>query len=126
VGGLGLGAFDYVAVDAYRDAGNAATFRDEVGAYFKHGKPVVITEFGTCPYVGAGDKGGLAWAIVDQESDPPRLDGDYVRDEQEQVRYLRELLPVFDDLGIDTAFWFTFAFFDARMSWIWPATAWSR
>jgi hypothetical protein len=108
--------FDFVAVDAYRDADNAATFKDELGACFRHGKPVVVTEFGCCPYVGAADRGGMGWAIVDRGSDPPRLDGDYVRDEQEQVRYLDQSLPVFEELGVDTAFWFTFALFNASYS----------
>jgi hypothetical protein len=39
----------------------------------------------------------------------PRLDGDYVRYEGEQVRYLRELKDVFAEEGVDLAFWFTFA-----------------
>jgi hypothetical protein len=33
---------------------------------------------------------------------PIRLDGDYVRDESEQVTYLRELLEIFEDEGVDT------------------------
>jgi len=31
----------------------------------------------------------------DDSTDPPRLDGDYVRDESEQVRYLEELHGIF-------------------------------
>jgi hypothetical protein len=59
---------------------------------------------------------GLGWAIIDWQapdelSTGPRLDGDYVRDEGEQVRYLGELLEVFDGAGVDSAFWFTFAGF---------------
>jgi hypothetical protein len=72
---------------------------------------VAITEFGCCAYRGAGDRGGMGWAIIDRDSDPPRLDGGYVRDEGEQVRYLTELLSVFDSAGVDSAFWFTFAGF---------------
>jgi hypothetical protein len=49
--------------------------------------------------------------IVDRDAEPPRLDGAYVRDEQEQVRYMRELLDVFEAEGVDGAFWFTFAGF---------------
>jgi hypothetical protein len=103
--------FDLVSVDAYRDAGNAARSRDELRGHFRHGKPVAVTEFGCCTYRGAADRGGIGWAIVDRDADPPRLDGDYVRDEQEQVRYLRELLDVFEAEGVDGAFWFTFAGF---------------
>jgi hypothetical protein len=40
-----------------------------------------------------------------------RLDDDYARDESEQVRYLHDLLEIFDAAGVDSAFWFTFAGF---------------
>jgi hypothetical protein len=60
-----------------------------------------VTEFGTCAYQGAGERGGMAWI-------PPE---GAVYDEQEQVRYFTELLDVFEREGIDTALWFTFAGF---------------
>jgi hypothetical protein len=100
--------FDYVGVDAYRDANNKSTFRDDVRRQFSHGKPVVVTEFGCCTYEGAGDRGGMGWAIVDFSGEEPVLDADYVRSEAEQVTYLRESLEVFEELGVDGAFWFTF------------------
>ncbi|MEU9835800.1 hypothetical protein AB0D67_30050 [Streptosporangium sp. NPDC048047] len=93
--------FDIVGVDAYRDARNAGSFRAELRERFGHGKPVAVTEFGTCPYRGAADLGGMAWR-------PPR---DAVRDEGEQVRYFTELMDVFEEEGVDTALWFTFAGF---------------
>lgn len=71
--------------------------------------PVAVTEFGCCTYRGAADRGGLGWAIIDGENSPARLDGPYERSEAEQVDYLRELLAIFADEGIDAAFWFTFA-----------------
>jgi hypothetical protein len=108
--------FDIVSVDAYRDAGNAAGFAADLRRRQRHGKPVAVTEFGCCCYAGAGDRGGMGWAIVDAAANPPRLDGDYVRDEQEQVRYLQELLPVFASAGVDAAFWFTFAGYQYRPS----------
>jgi hypothetical protein len=40
---------------------------------------------------------------------PIGLDGDYTRDESEQVTYLRELLDIFNAEGVDTAFANTFA-----------------
>jgi hypothetical protein len=104
--------FDFVSVDAYRDKENADTFVDQLTARTKHGKPVAITEFGSSTYTGAGDRGGMGWMIVDDKSDPPVINGDYVRDEQEQVRYLQDLLPIFEEVGVDAAFWFTFASFD--------------
>jgi hypothetical protein len=108
--------FDIVSVDAYRDAGNAAGYAAGLRERQRHGKPVAVTEFGCCCYAGAADRGGMGWAIVDSGAEPPRLDGDYVRDEQEQVRYLEELLPVFTRAGVDAAFWFTFAGYQYRPS----------
>jgi hypothetical protein len=84
--------FDLAAVDAYRDAGNAGRFRSDLRQHRQHGKPLVVTEFGCCGYAGAAAPGG-----------------DYVRDESEQVTYLRELTEIFAAEGVDLAFWFTFA-----------------
>lgn len=101
--------FDIAAADAYRDSSNAGAFRSELRKQLQHGKPLAVTEFGCCGYSGAGDRGGMGWAIIDVSTDPPRLDGDYVRDEAEQVRYLEELNAIFAEEGVDLAFWFTFA-----------------
>ncbi|WP_329122817.1 hypothetical protein [Streptomyces sp. NBC_01465] len=101
--------FDIVGVDAYRAEYNKNTFREEIRGHLAHGKPVAATEFGCCTYQGAGDRGGSGWAVVDHEAQPPALNGDYVRDESEQSRYLDELLTVFEEEGLDAAFWFTFA-----------------
>ena len=78
--------FDIVSVDAYRDASNARSFGADLRKQFRHGKPVVATEYGCCPYVGAADKGGLGWDIADYDDGVPRLRGEYQRDESEQVR----------------------------------------
>jgi hypothetical protein len=51
----------------------------------------------------------MGWAIVDWEGDPPRLTGEFVRDESVQTAYFHELMDVFEVEGVDTAFWFTFA-----------------
>lgn len=104
------GPFDIVSVDAYRDAGNAASFRADLRKHFAHGKPVVATEFGCCAYAGAGDRGGLGWNITDNDDHGlPVLRGEFTRDENEQVRYLEELHQVFSGEGVDLAFWYTFA-----------------
>jgi hypothetical protein len=93
--------FDLVGVDAYRAAYNADSFRDELREHFRHGKPVAVTEFGTCAYQGAAERGGMAWQ-------PPK---NAVPDEDEQVRYFNQLLDIFEEEGLDTALWFTFAGF---------------
>ncbi|HZX03664.1 hypothetical protein [Kribbella sp.] len=104
--------FDIVAVDAYRDAQNAATFADELASRSKWGKPVVATEFGCCTYRGAADRGAIGWTIVDTKADPPVLDGVYERREEEQVEYLLDLVAEFDRINLAAAFWFSFAGFE--------------
>lgn len=47
--------------------------------------------------------------IIDRSVEPPAIKGDYQRDEGEQVRYLRELLEIFEQEGLHSAFWFNFA-----------------
>jgi hypothetical protein len=101
--------FDFVSIDAYRDRGNRDTFCQDLAALCSHSKKVAVTEFGCCTYRGAADRGASGWTIVKGEGERQQLDGEYVRDEIEQVQYLRELLDVFERQGISTAFWFTFA-----------------
>jgi hypothetical protein len=101
--------FDFAAVDLYRDAGNADGFAERVRAHLGHGKPLVVTEFGCCTHRGAADAGGTGWTIVDFESRPRVLNGDYVRDEAGQAAYFTELMDVFEAEGVHGAFWFTFA-----------------
>jgi hypothetical protein len=104
--------FDLVSVDAYRDAGNADRYRDELRAYRRFGKPVAVTEFGCSTYRGAADRGGMGWMIVDEDSDPPVIPGTYQRDEEEQVRHLHDVLAIYEAEDIDSAFWFSFAGFE--------------
>jgi len=100
--------FDFVGVDLYRDAGNKKTFDQKVKALFVHHKPVVITEFGCCPYRGANDKGGLGWAIINWNTTPPQLNRTYIRDEATQANYITDLLTVFENDHTEGAFVFTF------------------
>lgn len=101
--------FDVVAVDAYRDGSNAASYRAGLREHFAHGKPVAVTEFGCCAFRGAAGRGSTGWMIVDRDGGGERIRGGYARDESEQVTYLRELLEIFEEEGVDAAFWFTFA-----------------
>ncbi|MBP1964427.1 abortive infection protein [Paenibacillus aceris] len=100
--------FDYVGIDYYREKFNQKTYREKLKAYFSHGKPVVVLEFGCCTYQGAEDKGGYGWAIVDRTQTPNRLNGEYMRDEHVQVAYMTELLSIFKEECVNGAFWFTF------------------
>ena len=108
--------FDIVSTDAgYRSAETADRFAESVRALVAQGKPVAITEFGCCTYKGAADRAGHGPDIIEWDPatvTPLRLDGDYVRDEDEQAGYLRELLEVFAAEGVDSAFVYTFARYD--------------
>jgi hypothetical protein len=112
--------FDIISTDAgYRTAQLAARFRDDIRAYVAQGraqgKPVAITEFGCSAFRGASDQASRGISDVvewDNRARPVRLKGEYVRDEDEQARYIRELLAVFHAEGVDSAFVYTFARYD--------------
>src|SRR5262245_14424021 len=101
--------FDIVSVDAHRSKEVAHVYQQGIRALVAQGKPVAITEFGCATYRGAADRGARSGAIVESDGATlVRLDGDYVRDEQEQATYLRELLDVFVAEGVNAAFVCTF------------------
>lgn len=113
--GVDWAPFDFISMDLYRSAEIADGFAEGVRNLVAQGKPVAITEFGAAGYRGAGDRGARGLEIVEHDEDtraPLRLDGEYVRDEAGQARYLCELLEAFDAGGIDSAFVFTFALHD--------------
>jgi hypothetical protein len=110
--------FDIISTDAgYRTAERAARFRDDIRAFVAQGraqgKPVAITEFGCAPFRGAADMANrgdiVEWG---DGARPVRFKGKYERDEDEQARYLRELLDVFEVEGVDNVFVYTFARYD--------------
>jgi hypothetical protein len=100
--------FDIVGLDAFRGLRNAATYRDDLRREFAHGKPVAIMEVGCCTFRGAGDYGGAGRHIA-MEPDSVTPKPGLVRDEGEQVRHLDDLMPIFEDEGADSVFWFSFA-----------------
>ncbi len=102
--------FDIVSVDAHRSKEVAHIYQQGIRALVAQGKPVAITEFGCTTHRGAADQGGHGGAemIEYDGTTPVRLNGDYIRDEQEQATYLRELLDIFTAEGVDAAFACTF------------------
>jgi len=104
--------FDLVGLDLYRSAEVADQFVDGVRTLVAQGKPVAITEFGSAAFRGAGDLGARFLEVVDfdpRTRRPLRLSGEYERDERGQADYVRDLLKIFDDGGVDSAFVFLFA-----------------
>ena len=102
--------FDIVSVDLHRSKEIAHIFQQGVRTLVAQGKPVAITEFGCTTHRGAADHGGRGGAemIEYDGTTQVRLNGDYIRDEQEQATYLRELLDIFTAEGVDSAFACTF------------------
>ena len=103
--------FDIISVDMYRSVEVADRFAAGIRSLVAQGKPVAITEFGSTTYKGAADKGARGGEIIEWDKDTVRalgLNGDYTRDEEEQARYVRELLEIFAEEGVDSAFVFTF------------------
>ncbi len=102
--------FDIVSVDAYRNAALVDTYPAAIRSLVESGKPVAITEFGSSTYRGAADLGAQGAMIVRWDGHTAvGIDGEHVRDEAEQARYLTELLDVFEAEGVDAAFVYTFA-----------------
>ena len=101
--------FDIVSIDAHRSKEVADVYQEGIRALVAQPKPVAITEFGCTTHRGAADYAAQSGDIIEYDgSVPVRLKGDYIRDEQEQARYLRELLDVFTAEGVDAAFACTF------------------
>lgn len=117
--GVDWSRFDIIATDAgYRTAEFAARFRNDIRAFVAQGKtmgkPVAVTEFGCGTFRSAGnlanrDDSNIEWGAGAR---PIALKGEHIRDEEEQARYLQELLDVFEAEGVDFVFVYTFARYD--------------
>ncbi|MFG2556906.1 abortive phage infection protein [Streptomyces sp. NPDC048581] len=105
--------FDIVGIDYYSYHRQQADYVRELKPYLRWGKPLAITEFGTCAYVGAPESGGMGWYIVDYDKDPPEIKGDVVRSERTQAAYLTDLLDVFESMNLYAAMAFEFVTPDA-------------
>lgn len=114
--------FDFIGVDHFRATRINDRYAEMLKPLLAQGKPVAIMEFGCCTYQGAEHAGGQAFNIVDNKTlimhqipllgrfVQPRLKGHYVRDEALQAREVIESLKVFDAVGVDGAFVFTFVY----------------
>jgi len=102
--------FDFIAVDAYNSANVAHLYADSIKKLAGSNKPLVISEFGCTTIKGAFDLGGRGMFIVEWEGGRAiQLKGSYERDESEQSRYFNDSINIFEEAGVDTAFWCTFA-----------------
>lgn len=100
--------FDIVSANYYRDADNRSTYVKGLRRLWRHGKPVVITEFGCCTFEGAEQRGGMGFDIIDFEQSPPRIREGYVRSEQTRATEIADLLRIYGEEMIDGAFVYQF------------------
>ncbi|MFE7272909.1 abortive phage infection protein [Streptomyces sp. NPDC057623] len=105
--------FDVIGIDYYSYFPQRSPYVRELNRYLRWGKPLAITEFGTCAYVGAPEAGGMGWDIVDYTKEPNEIKGDPVRSERTQAAYLGDLLDVFESMGLYAAMAFEFVTADA-------------
>ncbi|WSQ09079.1 abortive phage infection protein [Streptomyces sp. NBC_01231] len=105
--------FDVVGIDYYSYFRERDAYVRELKRHLRWGKPLAITEFGTCAFVGAPQTAGMGWDIVDYDKNPPEIKGDLVRSERVQAAYLTDLLDVFESMGLYAAMAFEFVTADA-------------
>ncbi|OLZ74621.1 abortive phage infection protein [Streptomyces sp. IMTB 2501] len=105
--------FDIVGIDYYSYFPHKADHVRELSRHLRWGKPLAITEFGTCAYVGAPQTAGMGWDIVDHDRTPPEIKGHPVRSERTQATYLMQLLDAFSSMDLYAAMAFEFVTPDA-------------
>ncbi|MEU6671954.1 abortive phage infection protein [Streptomyces sp. NPDC046727] len=103
--------FDIVGIDYYSYFPHKADYVRQLNRYLRWGKPLAITEFGTCAYVGAPETAGMGWDVVDR--DKQEIKGDLVRSERTQATYLTQLLDAFSSMDLYAAMAFEFVTPDA-------------
>lgn len=105
--------FDIVGLDHYAHFRQPADHVRELRKYLRFGKPLAITEFGTCTFRGAPEQGGMGWNNTDYSKEPPEVKEGLVRSERTQAAYLTGLLDVFESMGLYAAQAFEFISPDA-------------
>ena len=98
--------FDFVGVNKYLGSWNKKTYLKELKELKKWKKPILITEFGCGSFKGASDLGPMSPFIIDRKKG--EIKGNYVRDEEEQARYIKKLIKMFKKEKIKGSFVFTF------------------
>lgn len=105
--------FDLVCVDYYGFHANRAGHIAELRKYLRDGKPLAITEFGSCTFKGAPKLGGMAWDVIDYEKTPPQVKKGLIRSEHTQAIYLTDVFDAFTALNLYGAMAYTFVTPDA-------------
>jgi hypothetical protein len=101
-------AFDIISIDHYLGSDSRDTYIDTIDTLAATGKPVWVTEFGSTPWRGASEAGGMAWDIVDYTVDPPEIVDGIVRDEDDQARSIIETLEQISQSQAERAYLYEF------------------
>ncbi|MFD9905106.1 abortive phage infection protein [Streptomyces sp. NPDC059063] len=105
--------FDIVSVNYYSSFADPRRHVRELKPYRKWGKPVAITECGSCTFLGAPDEGGMGWNVVDYSKPKPEIRPGIQRSERTQARYLTQVLDVFERMNLHAAMVYEFVSPDA-------------
>ncbi|ADB49531.1 hypothetical protein [Conexibacter woesei] len=105
--------FDVVSVNYYADFARRAAHVRALARHRRWGKPVAISEFGTCTYAGAPRRGGMGWNVVDYSTNPERIAARLVRSERSQAEYIARMLDLFESIGLHAATVYNFVTPDA-------------
>ncbi|WP_367041576.1 abortive phage infection protein [Streptomyces sp. Je 1-332] len=100
--------FDIVSVNYYGYHRSRAAYVRDLAPYRRWGKPVAITEFGSCTFRGAPEQGGMGWDVVDYTKYPPEIKGGLVRSERTQAAYITDVLDVFESMDLYSATLYNF------------------
>ncbi len=101
-------AFDIISIDHYLDSATRPTYVETIDSLAATGKPVWVAEFGSTPWRGASDAGGMAWDIVDYTANPPEIVDGIVRDEDDQARAIIDTLEYIGHSQAERAYLYEF------------------
>lgn len=95
--------FDIVSVNYYSYHPDRAGYARELRGYQRSGKPVAISECGTCTFEGAPQHGGMGWNLVDYGKPRPEITADVRRSEEAQAAYLDAVFDAFESMNLYSA-----------------------
>lgn len=106
--------FDVVSVNYYGYHRSRDAYVKELTPYRRWGKPVAVTECGSCTYENAPRDGGMGWHdAVDYTKEPPEIAPGLRRSERAQAAYLLDLFDVFESMNLHAALVYQFVTQDA-------------
>ncbi|WP_223775787.1 abortive phage infection protein [Streptomyces sp. 135] len=101
--------FDIVGVNYYGYHRTKAAYVKDLAPYQRWGKPMAITECGSCTYEGAPVDGGMGWyEAIDQTKEPAEISAGLRRGEPTQAAYLLDVFDVFESMNLHAALAYTF------------------